>query len=53
MVRVLENLVREVGDVPIQREDGSSISLGPRLTQPCTSTKSGVFEVVKLVLCIQ
>ena len=57
--RVLENLVREGGDVSlpeyvtIQREDGSSISLGPCLTQPYTSTKSGVFEVVKLVLCIQ
>ena len=52
MDRVLEKLVREGGDVPlpeyvtIQREDGSSISLGPHLTQPCTSTKSGVFEVV-------
>ena len=52
MDRVLEKLVREGGDVPlpeyvtIQREDGSSISLGPSLTQPCTSTKSGVFEVV-------
>ena len=52
MDRVLEKLVREGGDVPlpeyvtIQREDGSSISLGPRLTQPCTSTKSEAFEVV-------
>ena len=59
MDRVLENLMREGGDIAlpeyftIQREDGSSISLGPCLTQPCTSTKSGVFEVVKLVLCIQ
>jgi hypothetical protein len=50
--RVLEKLVREVGDVPlpecviIQREDSSSVSLGPRLTQPCTSTKSEAFEVV-------
>ena len=49
---MLEKLVREGGDVPlpeyvtIQREDGSSISLGPRLTQPCTSTKFGAFEVV-------
>ena len=52
MDRVLEKLVREGGDVPlpeyvtILREDGSTVSLGPRLTQPCTSTKSGVFEVV-------
>ena len=59
MDRVLENLMREGGDialpeyVTIQREDGSSISLGPCLTQPCTSNKSGVFEVVELVLCIQ
>ena len=58
MDRVLENLMREGGDialpeyVTIQREDGSSISLGPCLIQPCTSTKSGVLEVVKLVLCI-
>ena len=52
MDRVLEKLVREGGDVPlpkyviIQREDGSSICLGPRLTQPCTSNNPGVFEVV-------
>ena len=59
MDRVLENLVMEGGDVSlpenitIQREDSSSISLGPRLIQPYTSTKSEVFEVVKLVLCNQ
>ena len=59
MDRVLENLMREGGVialpeyVTIQREDGSSISLGPCLTQPCTSTKSGVVEAVKIVLCIQ
>ena len=52
MDRVLEKLVREGGDVPlpkcvtIQREDGSSICMGPRLTQPCTSNKPEVFEVV-------
>ena len=52
MDRVLEKLVREGGDVPlpeyvtISREDGSTVSLGPRLTQPCTSTKSGTYEVV-------